>query len=92
MVKPEVNDVPMIMPRGATIPQTSKYPPYESAKFSGTGWRYSGYRFIFKDYKKDYLFGVTAIVDSFLFYTFVPQVGYGSTTRSYVVPATGATL
>lgn len=57
--------------RGSRVPTTPyelSYWMYPSNNFTGTGWRYSGYYFTFDDYKRNYLFGVAGLNDSFYFH------------------------
>lgn len=76
-------------PYGASIPTTPYYLNfiYESSAFSGSGWRYSGYRFKFHDYGANPYFGVRAIFDSFNFV--LSRNTNNSQVSSHVVPIAG---
>lgn len=79
--------LPSFMPFAATAPRDNQtaWIPYNSAEFSGSGWRYSGSQFKFRDYNANPMFGVRATKDSFYFYTVMP--GNNSFLRSNVVDA-----
>lgn len=83
----EVN-LPLIQPRASSVPTTTKYlengESYTSDQFSGSGWRYSGVKFRFRDWQSNPYFAVKATKDSFYFH--VTVVG------RYVVPKDGAYL
>lgn len=65
---------PAIMGRGANIPVGNiRYldlnpMPNGSAIFSGSGWRYSGYKFFFNNIRANPYFGVAVTGDSFYFH------------------------
>ncbi|WP_086314594.1 hypothetical protein A5821_002177 [Enterococcus sp. 7F3_DIV0205] len=84
----EINDTPIISTFGAKPPVKThllKEPlPYSSQPFSGSGTRYSGKFFYFKNYYKVYLFGVRAEIDTFYFHTRANR--NLSPYRRYVVP------
>ncbi|EPI11334.1 hypothetical protein D358_00341 [Enterococcus faecalis RP2S-4] len=75
---------------GASIPTNFYYlnSIYESSSFSGSGWRYSEYRFRFHNYGANPYFGVRAIADSFNFV--LSRNTNNSQVGSYVVPASGS--
>lgn len=67
------NPLPKIRPRGAYVPTTIKYidnlsKPYESDRFSGSGWRFSGTQFAFKNVTANPYFGVRAYLDTFTYF------------------------
>lgn len=72
------------MLRGSSIPTEPYYLDgivYSSSLFLGSGWRYGGYRFLFRDYNKNPYFGVAATKHSFNFYIVIGD--------PVVVPADG---
>lgn len=67
----EQKENPPILLRGSQEPTTLFYLDgiiYTSNLFSGSGWRYSGYKFAFHDYNKNKYYGVKATKDSFNFF------------------------
>ncbi|WP_339101943.1 hypothetical protein [Candidatus Enterococcus clewellii] len=83
----------MIQPFGAHVP-TQFYdlvgPIYPSNGFSGSGWRYSGFHFRFRDYAANPYFGVRAEKDSFYFNN--RRNGDNRGLARYVIPANGQFL
>ncbi|MGX7265353.1 hypothetical protein [Enterococcus crotali] len=75
----------MTFAAGAPRDNQTAWIPYNSQEFSGSGWRYSGYQFKFKDYNANPKFGVRATKDSFYFYTVIP--GNNSFLRRHTVNA-----
>jgi hypothetical protein len=75
------------MPFAAGAPRDNQtaWIPYNSKEFSGSGWRYSGAQFKFRDYNANPKFGVRATKDSFYFYTVIP--GNNSFLRRHEVGA-----
>ncbi|EOH98154.1 hypothetical protein UAY_02401 [Enterococcus moraviensis ATCC BAA-383] len=68
-------NLPPFMPFAAAAPRDDQtaWIPHNSNEFSGSGWRYSGAQFKFKDYNANPKFGVRATKDSFYFYTVIPR-------------------
>lgn len=70
--KTKLNFKPDNLLLGTSIPTEAKTltgSTYKSDPFSGSGWRYSGYYFNFKDYAANPSFGVRVNGDSFNFIT-----------------------
>lgn len=70
--KTKLNFKPDNLLLGTSIPTEAKTltgSTYKSDPFSGSGWRYSGYYFNFKDYVANPSFGVRVNGDSFNFIT-----------------------
>ncbi|MCB5953666.1 hypothetical protein [Enterococcus sp. CWB-B31] len=83
----------LIQPRGVYVPTQPKAVPstgYQSNEFSGAGWRYSGFLFVFNDYNANPFFGVRATKDSFNFH--LQTNGNYYPTSKHVVPANGGYL